>query len=466
MIEMSFSDVSRAVGTNVLDAGGDGTVRRVVIDSRVVAPGDLFVAVRGDRFDGHDFVAQSVARGAVACIVEAGRGAGAVSGTPRWEVCDTVVTLGRLAAHFRRHVIPSTTTVVGVTGSNGKTTTKSMLHHVLSSAMPGRASPRSFNNAIGVPLTLLSCEPGDRYLIAEIGTNAPGEVGALAEMVAPDVGVITSVGEAHLEGLGTLAAIAAEKASLLRHVRTGGVGVVNVDEPELVRRLHVPDGVELVTVGRAASADVVVRSVSSSLTETVVAIDGQHRVTIGMPGDYHAGNVGIVVTVARHLGVNLARATEALRSFVPQTGRTQVIEHQGMIIVDDSYNANPSSMTAAIDALSGVPLRRRVMVMGDMWELGTQRHERHRVMVDRAVAGGIEVVVLVGPTFGEVAADDAARWTGSAPICFADAAVAGAALPMILRPGDCVWVKGSRAVGLDQTIDSLRQPTSGDVPVA
>ncbi len=471
MIEMSLRDVARAMGAGWVGKAADRRVCRVVIDSREVAPGDLFIAIRGDRFDGHDFVDQAVTHGAVACVVDARASVdrvdgGAGDGVVQLVVEDTIEALGALAAYYRKSVIPAATEVVAITGSNGKTTTKAMLHHVLAGSLPGHASVRSFNNNIGVPLTLLSCEAGDQFLIAEIGTNAPGEVAALAKMVAPDVVAITSIGEAHLEGLGGLAAIAQEKASLLRFVPAGGLAVVNVDEPEMARRLSAADDVIVTTVGCCDGADVVARAVATSLAQTVIEVDGQHRIELAMPGAYHAGNVAIVLTIARRFGLSTDVVAERLRSFVPQAGRTNVVTLDGLTLVDDAYNANPTSMAGAIDALAAEPSRRRVMVMGDMFELGERSGELHRAMIDRVCASGIEVLVVVGASLTKAAAARGEREDEPMPICFDDATAAVEALPTILRRGDCVWVKGSRAVGLERIIDRLQHQTQADAVVA
>jgi UDP-N-acetylmuramoyl-tripeptide--D-alanyl-D-alanine ligase len=331
--------------------------------------------------------------------------------------------------------------------------------------MAGKASPRSFNNEIGVPLTLLAVDAEDRYLIAEIGTNAPGEVAALARIVEPDVGVITSIGEAHLEGLGSVAAVAKEKASLLSFVRDGGLAVVNIDREEILPRLDVGRRITLTTLGCTRRADVVARVVDASLHRTVVELNRQHRIELPLPGSHHATNVAAVVTVAQHLGVGTDVVVERLRSFSPQAGRADVAELGPVTLVDDAYNANPSSMAGAVETLTRVSSRRRVMIMGDMFELGDQSGAFHAAMIDRAFASGIELVVTVGRSFTRAAADRP-RVGGRALYCFEDASLAAAATPALVRSGDCVWVKGSRAMGLECIVDRLRRDLAPQVAVA
>ena len=210
------------------------TIHRVAIDSRDAQTGDLYVAIRGERFDGHRFMAEAVSRGAVACVAQRDHPLASELSAPVSLVDDTVKAMGRLASYYRREVLPASATVIAITGSKGKTTTKRMIDHVLCRSLTGVAAPKNFNNDIGVPLTLLSAPANARYVVVEIGSNAKGEVAALAEMTAPDAAVITSIGEAHMEGLGDLEAIAAEKGSILDHVRPGGLAVVNIDQPEIM----------------------------------------------------------------------------------------------------------------------------------------------------------------------------------------------------------------------------------------
>ncbi len=457
MIELDIGDVSAAVGARYTGSSEPRTVKRVVIDSREVRPGDLFVAIRGARLDGHQFVDQATAQGASVCMIdERSADAGIGRGVACVVVADTVVALGRLAAYYRREVMFAHTKVVAITGSNGKTTTKQMLDHVLSAAQPGKASPKSFNNDIGVPLTVLAADADDRYLIAEIGTNAPGEVAALAQIVEPDVAVVTSIGEAHLEGLGTVEAVAKEKASLLGYVRSGGLAVVNVDRDEILPHLEVGPGVLLETTSLGRDADVVARVVEATLRHTVVELDGVGRFELSIPGAHHAVNAAAVMIVARHLGVEAGVVLERLGSFAAQPGRAEVTELGSITLVDDAYNANPSSMAGAVETLAGEPSRRHVMIMGDMFELGDRSGEFHAAMIDRAFASGVELVVTVGRVFAQ-AATTRCNTAGRALYCFEDAPLAAQAAPALLQSGDCVWVKGSRAVGLECVVDRLRR---------
>jgi len=396
MIPMTFGQVATAIGEPPSKIPSAMTIRRVSTDSREVAPGDLFVAIRGDRFDGHDFVEQAAARGAAAAIVR--RGHGHAGGTVCLETEDTIVALGRLAEFYRGIVMSETTRVVAITGSNGKTTTKCMIDHVLRSSFPGRASKKSFNNAIGVPLTMLSSEPEDRYVVAEIGTNARGEVAALAAIASPDVAVITSIGEAHLEGLSDLEGVAAEKASLISFVRSGGVAVVTADSPELASHLPTEGRIRVETFGTTRSATYRLGALKTGLCGTAFQLRGQ-SIELPLPGAHHALNAAAAFAVGRWFGLSPEAIAERLREFEPPEGRANRIVLGGITVIDDSYNANPASMIAAINTLGCSAAGRRVFVMGDMLELGGASGELHGRVLEVALEQGVDVLIAVGPCF-------------------------------------------------------------------
>jgi len=469
MSPLALGQIAEATGGRIVGVDPHAFVKRVVTDSREVRSGDLFVALRGARCDGHAFAAQARARGAAACLVDE-RGLSSVAATRDGSdglivVDDTVRALGRLAAWYRRAVLSPLTTVVAITGSNGKTTTKQMLQHVLSGAFTGQASPKSFNNEIGVPLTLLAADRGDRYLIVEVGTNAPGEIAALSALIEPDVAVITSIGEAHLEGLGDVGAVAAEKASLLGFVRAGGLAVVNTERPQISPHLSVRDGVALKTMGRGCDVDVPVQVVASSLSGTLVEVGAGAVFEVPLPGAHHAANVAAAVTVARWMGMADAPIRQRSRTFAAGAGRAAVIRSGATTLIDDAYNANPTSMEAAVDALARATAGRRVMILGDMFELGGYRDRLHTRVVERARASGIDVIVAVGAAFTQAVADRSAGGT-VAFYCFHDAALAATAVPALVREGDCIWVKGSRVMGLEQIVDRLRRLFAPQAAVA
>ncbi|MFQ5591022.1 MAG: UDP-N-acetylmuramoyl-tripeptide--D-alanyl-D-alanine ligase [Phycisphaerae bacterium] len=455
---MTLGEVAAAIGAVCPDAAKGLRVCRVSADSRQTEKDDLFVAIKGERFDGHAFVEQARANGAVACICRRGgwRAGSGRSTIPLLEVDDTIAALGRLATHYRARFSPPATIVIAVTGSNGKTTTKSMIDHVLRHSIKGCCSPRSFNNAIGVPLSILSADSDDRYMIIEIGSNARGEIASLGRIVMPDVAVITSIGDAHTEGLGDLNAIAAEKASLLTYVRAGGLAIVNVDNPAIRTHLHRASRVRMVTIGRSAGADWRVTGVRGTMRLTEFELDGEYHVELPMPGIHHATNAAAAFCVAAEFGLSRSEIAERLRSFKALDGRTRLYDLGDIKLIDDTYNANPASMIAALQTMRHENHRRRVFVMGDMLELGQSGPAQHVRMVRAAYDAGIDVLVTVGPTTARAAASLCRAAVPPKSICCEDAHSAAEVLLAVLAPGDTVWVKGSRAMALDRAVARVR----------
>jgi len=418
MIPMRLGDIVRAVGGTADAICGDTLVRRVVTNSRDVKAGDLFVAIVGARMDGHRFVEPALARGAAACLVSKNENGAIQTNESRILVSDTVEALGKLAAHYRNSVMPKTTRIVAITGSNGKTTTKFMLDHVLKAALPGRAAPASFNNNIGVPLTILSAREKDRYLVVEIGSNARGEVASLAAIAAPDVGVITSIGEAHLEGFGSIEAIADEKSSLLDHIKTQGAAFVNVDRPEILPFLRRFGGGRLMRFGFGRGADLRVTDPSGSIAHTAFELGGRFHVELPLPGHHHATNAAVVFGVARWFALAPKQIIKSLSTFEAAPGRANRRTVCGVNIIDDAYNANPASMASAIDSLGRAVSRRRIMVMGDMLELGEAALPQHDRVIEQAIASPIEKIIGVGSVMGQAVGLYGARAGGERLMSF------------------------------------------------
>ncbi len=462
MIPMELERITSAIGAACDARNSRLVVHGVSTDSRRVERGDLFFAIRGTRLDGHAFVDQAASKGAVACVVEDASDEALTRQTPPILVVDdTVAALGRLAAYYRREVLLPGTIVIAVTGSNGKTTTKCMIDHVLRPTIKGKASPKSFNNQIGVPLTLLSGDRDDRYLIVEIGSNAPGEVASLARMASPNAAVITSIGQAHLEGLHSIDEIVSEKLSLLDHLRSGGMAVVNVDSLEMRARLRFLPDVRVVTLGFNPRAERRVVLLESNMTGIVFVLEGRYRLAVPLPGAHHAANAGAAFLIGRWFGLKPDEIIERLDTFAPPQGRARMIEADQMKIIDDTYNANPTSMAEAVRTLSGATSQRRVFVMGDMLELGPKSASLHLGVVREVVSRGIEVLVAVGPACAEAARTLAAQTNGRTRIIACkDAEAAGQTLDDVLHPGDTVWIKGSRAMRLDRVADHLTKGQS------
>lgn len=459
MIPLSLEQIAKAINAQSHDLPEHLSAGGVSVDSRSIARGDLFFAICGERFDGHEFTGRALQKGAVACVCAREHGVGAAGNRgPFLFVDDTATALARLAAYYRSNVMAPSTQVVAVTGSNGKTTTKRMIDHILGKTLQGRASPKSFNNHIGVPLTLLAVEADDRYVIAEIGSNAPGEVATLGALVRPDVAVITSIGEAHLERLGDLHGVAAEKTSLLDSLQPSGLAVVNVDQHEIRPFLERRMNGRLLTYGQVPGVRLPGTVVRSDLSGTTFELEERYRIRLTFPGPHHVANATAAFAVGRWFGIDPVEIARQLETFEPGEGRAKVYTDNGVTVVDDSYNANPTSMNAAIETMRSVggEAARRVFVMGDMLELGRCTDAFHERVVRNVMEAGIEVLVTVGEQTGK-----AVRAVGQAkafPCCISceNTDTATEALVNLVSRGDVVWIKGSRAMQLDRVVDSLR----------
>ncbi|HUU81931.1 MAG TPA: UDP-N-acetylmuramoyl-tripeptide--D-alanyl-D-alanine ligase [Phycisphaerae bacterium] len=460
MIAMHLDEVAAAMGATSSAAPGNPLVTGVSIDSRTVQPGELFFAVRGDRFDGHDYLDQAASAGAVACVVSRRETNAPI---PCLGVADTVAALGRFAAYHRTR-IPAT--VIAVTGSNGKTTTKRMIDHVLGQRLRGRAAPKSFNNNLGVPLTLLSADRDDQYLVVEIGSNAPGEVGALAAVASPQIGVVTSVGFAHLEGLGGVAGVVREKLSLLLYVDPAGLGVVNVDRPEVRALLRYPTRPELVTFGVSDAADLCITEARGGLDGLQFRINGDAQRSLAVCGTHNALNATAAFAVARRMGLDDDDIAAGLASFQPADMRLNVMRLGQVTVINDCYNANPSSMAAAIDVLTAAPAGRRVLALGDMLELGAETRQWHERIGRQAGEAGVDLLLAVGPHASVVITGARQAGPDIQTLVYDDAEQAGAAVGDWARPGDVVLVKGSRAMAMERVVEALRQYTLADAPAA
>lgn len=455
-----------------------GSVTRVTTDSRDVRPGDLFFAIRGERFDGHLFVGEAFASGATAAIVrhdfawssplmETSAAAKIPPDAILIRVEDTVTALGELGRYARLRLLEALT-VVAVTGSNGKTTTKSMIAHVLTGRWKGRASIKSFNNNIGVPLTLLSAEPSDEFVICEVGTNAPGEIAELARLVEPEIAVITGVSEAHLAGLGSLDAIADEKLSLLKSLRPNGCAIFNHDQPAIhagLKRDRSYVKIKKVTFGESAEADLRLtdyRPVTPADARTVSAVEfvvnDRFRYRLNVPGRHNVFNALAAIAVARRFGMDHDEISARLATFELPAMRLEARRIGRLTLINDAYNANPASMAAAVDVLCETPAtRRRVMIAGDMRELGEHSERLHREVGERLAGSAVDMLIGVGSeakrivqTVKKMAGDKIETHA------FGTTELARKRLLSYMRPDDVVMIKGSRALGLEKLAETLR----------
>lgn len=456
MQPLTMEEIIRAIGGEPPGDPPRCSVARVGADSRDVRAGELFFALRGERFDGHEYVKAALEQGAAAAVVSerelAARHPELASRLIF--VSDTLAALGELGRYHREQIAA---TVIAVTGSNGKTTTKFMIDCVLAARRRGRAGVKSFNNAIGVPLTLLSAETGDEYLVVEIGTNAPGEVAALARLAKPDIAVVVSIGEEHLEFLGDLKRIAEEETSVLAHVRPGGLAVLHADAAALAGEAAA-SRLTRVTFGLDESADL--RASAIEMTAGGLRFKVNERFDYELPviGPHNASNALAAIAVGRRMGMEHDEIAAALRGFQPPPMRMNVVECGSITVINDAYNANPGSMAAGLATLDAWPgARRNVVILGEMFELGAEAERCHAAVGRAAAASKAQLVIAVGRFAGAVRDAVHAGATDKVVMVYPDAVSAGPALTELLRSGDVVLLKGSRAAGMERLLPMIQR---------
>jgi UDP-N-acetylmuramoyl-tripeptide--D-alanyl-D-alanine ligase len=406
----------------------------VVIDSRQAGPGALFVALRGERSDGHDFAAQAVE--------------------------DVLAALGALA----RAVVDRLpdVTVVGLTGSAGKTSTKDLLAHLLSRLGPTIAPPGSFNNEIGHPLTVLRADEDTRYLVLEMGARGLGHITHLTRIAPPDIGIVLNVGSAHIGEFGSRDVVAKAKGELVEALSAQGTAILNADDP-LVRTMAARTPAEIVTFGRVT--DATVRAADESLDGagrsrfTLVTPEGSAPVRLRLHGAHAVPNALAAAAAARRLGMPVADVAAALSEAEPASRwRMEVTERpDGVTVVNDAYNANPESVRAALDTVIHMAREGRAYaVLGGMAELGASTVSEHEKIGAYAARGGVAGLIAVGEIAAAVlkGAEQVGTWTGER-VQVEDVGAAVAALGERLRPGDVVLIKGSRVAGLERVAQAV-----------
>ncbi len=457
MKRLSLLQIAEWVDGALIQGVPAATVDKVSTDSRKVGEGDLFVALKGDRFDGHKFLGDVAASGARAMLLSALPVETESYGGGLIRVKDTLKALQALAYHHRK--ASSDLFAVGITGSNGKTSTKDFLTAVLARDGKVNATVGNFNNHIGLPLTILSGDGEDRYGVWEMGMNHPGEIGVLADIALPDAAVVTTVGTAHIEHMGSREAIAAEKACLPEAVPAGGFCAMPAKDDfygfvrDRVRCEMVPVGIGEGAVraeNLVADADGRMRfDLVSDLARTV-------PVALPMRGEHMVTNALLAAAVGLRRGIDPAEVAEALSSVRLTHGRLEEKLVKGVAFLDDSYNANPDSMQAALRTLrSSAVAGRRVAVLGFMGELGDHEEAEHLRLGERVAENGIDLLVTVGERAARINERAGAL---AANQNFPTHEEAAAFLLDTLAPGDFVLVKGSRSAGMERVIAAFADP--------
>jgi len=462
MIALTLAEVAELTG-GALTGPADAVVTgSVTLDSRTVAAGDLFVAVPGERADGHDFLPAAAAAGAVAAITTR-----ATDVLPAVVVDDPVEALGRLAAGVHLRLVAGGLQTLAITGSSGKTSTKDLLGQVLAAAGPTVSPPGSYNNDIGLPLTVLSADEATRFLVLEMGSRGPGHIARLCRVARPRVGVVLNVGSAHLGEFGSAEGIAQAKGELVEALPDDGTAVLNADDARVIW-MAARTSARVLRTGRGEDADV--RAVDVTLDETararftLAAAGERHPVQLQVVGEHQVANALSAAGAALAAGMAPVEVAAALSAAGPRSRWRMEVSRRddGVTVVNDAYNANPESMRAALAALAGLAGTRRIAVLGAMAELGPDAAAEHERLGRDAAATGVDLIIAVGPDAVGIAdgAATAGRRAREESVHVPDRAAARELLSEVLRSGDVVLVKASRSYGLELLAADLL--TAGD----
>jgi len=440
-----------------------GACSGVTTDSRTLKGGELFVALRGDKFDGNEYALKALSSGASYAVIAEDSQLAKSSDDPRLiKVPDTLKTLQELARWHRcmTFVDGKPLPVIALTGTNGKTTTKELVREVLSVKYNVTATTGNLNNSIGVPLTLLNIAPDTQIAIIEMGASHPGDIKELVDIALPNYGLVTNVGKAHLLGFGSFEGVKNAKGELYDYLRrTADKVFLNVDNPHLCsmaseRNLYndperpyslvIPYGLEY----QRASV------LPSDMGNPFLSLEVEGRIVrTNLIGTYNADNVMAALCVGRYFGVTLDEAVTAIESYVPSNNRSQMLKTDRNTIIVDAYNANPTSMAAALDNFSRISVERRILMLGNMLELGKESLEEHVIVIKKALAMGVERICLVGEEF--LKALESVGYEGDEIVYFATSDELAAWVRNEDVEGCLVLVKGSRGTKMERVIPAL-----------
>src|SRR6266704_1498144 len=454
MNPLPLSRIAQFAGCSL--ASGDGTVVIVKVssDSRTVKPGELFVALRGENFDGHDFVESAAKTDAAGAIVESNWKGTLPETFALIRTEDALQAYQELAANYRRSL---SLEVVAITGSNGKTSTKDFAAAVLARRFRVTKTEGNFNNHVGLPRTILQATSGDEVAVWEIGMNHPGEIAALAKLAAPDVAIITNIGVAHIEFMGSREKIAEEKGALAEEVGAHGTVILNADDP-FTRSIAARARGKVILAGTTAG-NILADEISQSGTGTDFTIlEGAHRcrAQLPVPGLHMVQNALLAVAAGRAFGLSLEDCAAGLVAAPLTKARLQIKDLGGVRFLDDIYNANPDSMKAALRTLVELDADgKRVAVLGEMRELGSESEQGHREIGETAAALKVDHLITIGNVAATIA--QAAEHAGlEKSVAVRSTSEAADLLSKIAAPGDLVLIKGSRAARTEEVIEQFR----------
>jgi len=456
-MKFSLRAVADALGVSAADttARPDALITGWSVDSRTVEPGDLFFALRGVVHDGHAYVAEVLAKGAAAAVVEEGAGPIIGGGARLLRVEDTLRALQELAAWARREWRGD---VVAVTGSAGKTTTKDVIAEMLATEMATAKTQGNLNNHVGLPLSLLRLEETARVAVLELGMNHAGEIRDLAAIASPDVGVVTNVGYAHIENFDSIEGIAAAKRELVEALDDRGTAVLNADDARVAAFAGAHRG-RTILYGQSPAAQVRAEDVEYTLGDGSPGVRfrvGAVHFESALTGRHSVSNLLAGIAVAGVYGIAPRRLQKKIQQLTPGKMRGERLQHHGVLIYNDCYNSNPDAVRAMLEVLRDTPARRRIAVLGEMLELGRWAEPLHRDVGDYAAVCGLDVLVGIrGAACHMVDAVRRAGLTADAAFFFDDPEAAGRLVRTLAQPGDVILFKGSRGVHVERALEEF-----------
>ena len=458
MNPLTLSQIAQFAGATL--SSGDTTVviNRISTDSRTIKPGELFVALRGENFEGHDFIEAAAKAGATGALVDLNWAGNVPNNFALLRAPDTLQAYQTLAANYRRSLALK---VLAITGSNGKTSTKDFAASVLARRFRVTKTEGNFNNHVGLPRTILETASEDEVAVWEIGMNHPGEIAALSKIAAPDAAIITNIGVAHIEFMGSREAIAAEKGALAEAIEMQGTVILNADDP-------FSEGIAARTRAKVVSAGTTngfVRAIEirqSADGSEFTIVEGAHRCRAQLPvaGTHMVQNALLAVAAGRAFGLSIEECAAGLAAAPLTKARLQIKEVGGVQFLDDSYNANPDSMKAALRTLVELDAEgKRIAVLGEMRELGVESERGHREIGEAAATLGVDQLITIGDAAELIA--EAARTAGLDKVSSArSTSEAARLLKEMAEPGDLVLIKGSRAARTEEVIEQFGSKNS------
>lgn len=439
----------------------------VTTDSRAIKGGEMFFGLKGENFDGNEYALKALEAGARYAVVDEGTAAAASGNSGIIAVPDTLAALQALARHHRENtfVDGKRLTVIGLTGTNGKTTTKELITRVLSARYRVTSTQGNLNNDIGVPLSVLSINSETQLAVIEMGANHPDDIEKLVKVCEPDYGLITNVGKAHLLGFGSFEGVKKAKGKLYDYIlEHGGSIFLNADDPELSAMAAARKGLNVIEYGLKYSGTLVLPSDAAHpfvrmAVPSETSEDSGAETLLGLEthlaGAYNAANIAAAIAVGRHFGVPLEDALQAVSEYIPKNNRSQLEKTERNILIEDAYNANPTSMAAALDNLACVQAPRKAALLGDMRELGAESVGEHRTVLEKVLSMGLDLVCLVGEEFrkaleasGEASGSEKVKW-------FASSADLAAWLEANPQSDLTILVKGSRGIQMEKVLPEL-----------